>query len=108
MIPDEFYRVGRDVLRKAFPHARARRIEVEVLYGARAFRLRIRNKRNRHRLGNWGLPGVRERAKLVGAKLNSWSEARAGAEVQATVPAAITYGKSRAVRASRFFQSYAD
>jgi len=43
VIQDELYRIGRDVLRKAFPHARARRIEVEVLYGARAFRLRIRD-----------------------------------------------------------------
>jgi signal transduction histidine kinase len=117
VIPDELYRIGCDVLRKAFPHGRASRIEVEVLYGARAFRLRIRDNgigigqkvlEAGARLGNWGLPGVRERAKLVGAKLNCWSEARAGAEVQATVPAAITYGKSRAVRASRFFQSYAD
>jgi hypothetical protein len=43
VIQDELYRIGRDVLRKAFPHARARRIVVEVLYGARAFRLRIRD-----------------------------------------------------------------
>jgi hypothetical protein len=117
VIQDELYRIGRDVLRNAFHHARAMRIEVEVLYGARAFRLRIRDNGigigqkvlvQDARLGNWGSPGVRERAKPVGVKLNSWSEAGAGAEVQVTVPAAIAYEKSRAVRASRFFQSYAD
>jgi signal transduction histidine kinase len=117
LIQDELYRTGRDVLRNAFHHARAMRIEVEVLYGARAFRLRIRDNGigigqkvlvQDARLGNWGSPGVRERAKPVGVKLNSWSEAGAGAEVQVTVPAAIAYEKSRAVRASRFFQSYAD
>ena len=117
VIQDELYRIGRDVLRNAFHHARARRIEVEVLYGARAFRLRIPDNgigigqkvlEQGARMGNWGLPGVRERAKLVGAKLDFWSEAGARAEVQVTVPAAITYGRSRAIRASRFFPSYAD
>ena len=87
--------------------ARARHIEVGVLYGARAFRLRIRDNgigigqkvlEQGARLGNWGLPGVRERARLAGAKLNFWSEAGAGAEVQVTVTAAITYGKSSSSR----------
>jgi signal transduction histidine kinase len=107
VIQDELYRIGRDVLRNAFHHARAMRIEVEVLYGARAFRLRIRDNgigigqkvlEQGARLGNWGLPGVRERARLAGAKLNFWSEAGAGAEVQVTVTAAITYGKSSSSR----------
>jgi hypothetical protein len=37
---------------------------------------------------------VRERAKLVGAKLDFWSEGGAGMEVQLTVPASIAYVKS--------------
>jgi len=37
--------------------------------------------------GHWGLPGVRERAKQIGARLDFWSEAGAGSEVQLTVPA---------------------
>jgi hypothetical protein len=87
--------------------ARARPIEVEVLYGAGALRLRIRDNgigigqkvlEQGARLGNWSLPGVGERAKLAGAKLNFWSEAGAGAEVQVTVTAAITYGKSSSSR----------
>ena len=113
VIQEELYRIGRDVLRKAFPHARARRIEVEVLYGARAFRLRIRDNgigigqkvlEQGARLGNWGLPGVRERAKLVGAKLNFWSEAGAGTEIQVTVPASVAYTKSPEAGVFRFFR----
>jgi signal transduction histidine kinase len=60
------------------------------------------------RAGHWGLPGVRERAKLAGAQLDFWSEAGAGTEVQVTVPAAVAYGKSRGSRAFRFFRSHAD
>ena len=47
------------------------------------------------RAGHWGLPGVRERAQTLGARLDFWSEAGAGTEVQLTVPAAIAYDKSR-------------
>ena len=37
------------------------------------------------RPGHWGLPGVRERAQQIGAKLDIWSEAGAGTEVQLSV-----------------------
>jgi signal transduction histidine kinase len=32
------------------------------------------------RTGQWGLPGIRERAKQIGAQLDFWSEAGAGRE----------------------------
>ncbi len=116
-LQDELYRMGREILRYAFRHARAKRIEVEIRYDERVLRLRIRDdgigidpkvleRGARH--GHWGLPGVRERAKLVGAHLDFWSEAGAGTEVQITVPAAVAYGKSRATGAFGFFRSNAD
>jgi hypothetical protein len=40
------------------------------------------------------LPGIRERAKQIGAQLDFWSEAGAGTEVQVTDPAAVAYAKS--------------
>jgi hypothetical protein len=43
------------------------------------------------RAGHWGLPGVRERAKLAGGQLDFWSEVGAGTEVQVTVPASVAY-----------------
>ena len=45
-------------------------------------------------VGHWGLRGARERAQQIGARLDFWSEAGAGTEVQLTVPAAIAYEKA--------------
>jgi nitrate/nitrite-specific signal transduction histidine kinase len=43
--------------------------------------------------GHWGIPGMRERARLIGSRLDFWSEIGAGTEVQLTVPAAMAYAK---------------
>jgi hypothetical protein len=40
------------------------------------------------------LPGVRERAQQMGAKVDFWGEAGKGTEVQLTVAAAIAYEKT--------------
>jgi len=42
-IRDEVYRIAREVLRNAFRHAHARRIEAEILYDEQQFRLRVRD-----------------------------------------------------------------
>jgi signal transduction histidine kinase len=113
VLQDEIYRIGREVLRNAFRHARAKRIEVEIRYDAPEFRLRIRDDgigidrevlEAGARPGHWGLSGVRERAKLVGAKLDFWSESGAGTEVQLTVPASIAYLKSPTDRVFGLFR----
>jgi signal transduction histidine kinase/ligand-binding sensor domain-containing protein len=109
VLQDEIYRIGREILRNAFRHARAKRIEVEIRYDPQELRLRIRDDGigidpkvlgEGARPGHWGLPGIRERAKLVGANLEFWSEEGAGTEVQITVPASVAYPKSH--QASRF------
>ncbi len=46
------------------------------------------------RAGHWGLPGMRERAKQIGARLEFWSEAGAGTEVELSIPASIAYRDS--------------
>ena len=38
---------------------------------------------------------IRERAKQIGARLDFWSEAGAGTEVELTVPASVAYARSR-------------
>jgi signal transduction histidine kinase len=102
-IRDEVYRIAREVLRNAFRHAHARRIEAEILYDEHQFRLRVRDDgkgmdpqvlEKGGRAGHWGLPGVRERAQQMGAKLDIWGEAGTGTEVQLTVAAAIAYEKT--------------
>ena len=104
ILQDEVYRIAREVLRNAFLHARARQIEAEIRYDDRLFRLRIRDDGKGmdpnvldagRRAGHWGLPGIRERAKQIGARLDFWSEAGAGTEVELTVPASIAYQASR-------------
>jgi signal transduction histidine kinase len=46
------------------------------------------------RAGHWGLPGIRERAKRIGARLDFWSEADAGTEAELTIPASVAYAKA--------------
>lgn len=113
VLQDEIYRIGREILRNAFQHARARQIEVEVRYDDHELRLRIRDDgigidpkllHEGARPGHWGLPGVRERAKLVGARLDFWSEARAGTEVQVAIPASVAYLRSRGARTLKLFR----
>ena len=100
LLQDEVYRTAREILRNAFHHAHASRIEAEIAYDTRFFRLRIRDNGKGIdrkvleagvRQGHWGLPGVRERAKRIGARLRLWSEPGAGTESELTVPARIAY-----------------
>ncbi len=110
---DEIYRIVREVLRNAFRHAQARRIEVEILYGEDQLRLRVRDDgkgmdpkvlKEGRRPGHWGLPGVRERAQQIGAKLDVWSEAGAGTEVQLVVAASVAYRRMSGRSAFKAFQ----
>jgi signal transduction histidine kinase len=102
IIPDELYLITREALRNAFSHAHAHHIEVEITYGERAFRLRIRDDGEgiptqileEGRPGHYGLPGMRERAKQVGGKLDFWSRAGAGTEIELSIPGSIAYRTS--------------
>jgi signal transduction histidine kinase/sugar lactone lactonase YvrE len=102
LLQDEIYRIAREVLRNAFQHARAGRIEAEIRYDRGMFRLRIRDDgkgidssvlKEGARTGHWGLPGMHERAKRMGGSLKIWSEPGAGTEAELTVPARIAYEK---------------
>jgi nitrate/nitrite-specific signal transduction histidine kinase len=46
------------------------------------------------REGHYGLPGMRERAKLVGGKLTIWTELGSGTEIELVIPGAKAYVKS--------------
>jgi signal transduction histidine kinase len=46
------------------------------------------------RSGHYGLPGMRERASQIGAKLSIWSGVGSGTEIELTVPGSIAYGAS--------------
>ncbi len=113
MIQDEIYRVARESLRNAFRHAQARNIETEITYSGSLLRLRFRDDgkgidprvlERGGRSGHWGLPGMHERAKRIGAQLEVWSELAAGTEVELSIPGSIAYETFPARRGFRFFR----
>src|ERR1700761_7592577 len=70
-----------EAMRNAFKHAQARQIEVNLQYDKRQFRMRVRDDgkgtdekfvNEDGRLGHYGLPGMRERAQLLGGTLTVW------------------------------------
>jgi signal transduction histidine kinase len=100
IIRDEVYRIAREALRNAFSHARAHHIEAELIYADRLFRLRIRDDGQgiapaileEGRPGHYGLPGMRERAQQIGAKLTIWSGGGSGTEIELRLEGSIAYG----------------
>ncbi len=104
ILRDEVYKIAAEALRNAFLHANAKQVEVEIRYDNERFRLRVRDDGKgidaavlsaQSREGHYGLPGMRERATLMGAKLTVWSEVDAGTEVEVRVPASIAYATAR-------------
>jgi signal transduction histidine kinase/ligand-binding sensor domain-containing protein len=109
ILRDEVYRIAGEAVRNAYKHAQARRIEVELRYDEREFRLRVRDDgkgidpkllNEDGRPGHYGLRGMRERAKLMGGKLAVWSEVDSGTEVELRIPASRAYETSPVRRRS--------
>jgi signal transduction histidine kinase len=101
---NEVCRIAREILRNAYRHAQATRIETEIRYDDQLLRVRIRDNgrgidpqvlKEGGIAGHWGLRGARERAERIGAQLDFWSETGAGTEVQLTIPASVAYETSR-------------
>jgi signal transduction histidine kinase len=112
IVRDELYGITREALRNAFSHARAQHIEVEITYAERLFRLRIRDDGDgiapgileEGRSGHYGLPGMRERAKKINARLRIWSAMGAGTEIDLSIAGSIAYRVSPARRSFHFFK----
>jgi signal transduction histidine kinase/ligand-binding sensor domain-containing protein len=114
ILRDEVYKIAAEALRNCFRHSRARCVEVEIRYDNEQFRLRIRDDgkgidpqvlQAKASEGHYGLPGMRERATLIGGKLAVWSEADAGTEVELRVPASAAYMTDR--KASWWLRKFA-
>jgi signal transduction histidine kinase len=116
IVRDGVYRFAREALRNAFCHARAHHIEVEIIYAENLFRLRIRDDGagiapavlEDGRPGHYGLPGMRERAAEIGAKLDIWSGIGTGTEIDLSIPGSIAYGKRRGHSRLRLFGEKAE
>jgi signal transduction histidine kinase/ligand-binding sensor domain-containing protein len=104
ILRDEIYKIAAEALRNAFRHSQPRQIEVEIRYDNEQFRLRVRDDgkgvhpailSSHGSEGHYGLPGMRERATLIGGKLVVWSEVDAGTEVELRVPASTAYATAQ-------------
>jgi signal transduction histidine kinase len=99
IIRDEAYRIGREALTNAFRHSRGSKIEVELEYAAKHFKVLIRddgagidrNVLESGRDGHWGLTGMRERAESIGGRVKVWSRANAGTEVELLIPGHVAF-----------------
>ena len=103
IVEEELNKIGKEALSNAFHHAHAQTIEAELTYDSHGLRLRVRDDgrgidpeilRRGHKDGHWGLPGMRERAKKVGANLEVWSHSHAGTEIEIRVPATLAFRTS--------------
>ena len=104
----DVYRIADEGVRNAYRHAGARQITMEIGFDARQFRLRVRDDgqgfdeqviRSKAPAGHFGLQGMRERAELVGGRLDVWSKTGSGTQIQLTIPAAAAYAESPPQRA---------
>jgi ligand-binding sensor domain-containing protein/signal transduction histidine kinase len=112
ILRDEVYAIVREAVRNAFHHAQARDIEVEIRYSGSLLQVRIRDDGKgidsgiaaEGRAGHYGVPGMRERARRIGGKLDVWSATGAGTEIELNLPASIAYGTSPGRGVLRLFR----
>jgi len=103
ILRDDIYRIAGEAVRNAFRHAHARHIEVEVRYGGGELQVRVGDDGqgidpavlSTHRSGHFGLPGMRERAEVLGGHLNVWSRAGIGTEIVLAIPGSAAYASPR-------------
>jgi signal transduction histidine kinase/streptogramin lyase len=104
IVREEGFLIAREALSNAFQHAHAVNIEAEVTYGDTALHVRIRDDGQGisntvldagERPGHFGLIGMRERAKKLGAHIEVWSKPGAGTEVDLRIPAEVAYRREQ-------------
>jgi signal transduction histidine kinase/ligand-binding sensor domain-containing protein len=103
VVADELYQIAREALANAFNHANALSIEVEITYNSTSVGVRVRDNGcgidqqilDRGRQGHWGLSGMRERARNIGASLIIWSNPGSGTEIDLKIPAKVAYSRTR-------------
>jgi signal transduction histidine kinase/ligand-binding sensor domain-containing protein len=100
MVREECYWIGREAVVNALTHSDGRKVEVEITYDPRQFRLRVRDDgrgidpkilEEGGRSDHWGLQGMRERAQKIGGQLKLWSRPETGTEVELIIPRASAY-----------------
>ena len=107
LVFEEMRRFGQEALSNAFRHAHAKLIEAEIHYTRSEFKVRIRDDgigidaavlEPGFRPGHWGLPGMRERAAKIGGRLELWSRAGAGTEIELHLSGGAAYAAAASER----------
>jgi signal transduction histidine kinase len=105
-VVDEIFSIAREAMTNSFRHAQASRMTVELDYGTREFKVSCRDNGKGFNAddvlagataGHWGLRGMAERAKNIGATFSCRSAPAEGTEITIALPARRAY-----VRPSRF------
>ncbi|WP_280151844.1 sensor histidine kinase [Piscinibacter sp. XHJ-5] len=100
LVREEACRIAGEALRNSFRHADARHITVTLNYGVRQFRLTIVDDgkgidattiEGQQPDSHFGLPGMRERAAVIGGQLDVRSAVGRGTEVELRVPGRGAY-----------------
>jgi signal transduction histidine kinase len=106
MVMTELTKIMREALYNAFCHAEASAIEVEINYGKRLFRLRVRDNgkgfepehlQQKSGLQHLGLQNMRTRADRLSARFDLWSRPGLGTEVETTLAAERAYSIKRRI-----------
>jgi ligand-binding sensor domain-containing protein/signal transduction histidine kinase len=107
LVYDETVKIGREALFNAYRHAKAAKIEAELDYTPSDLRMRFRDDgagidpgimARGSRAGHYGLPGMRERAHKIGAKLDIYSRLGGGTEIELRIPAKVAYHPAKESR----------
>lgn len=96
-VQHQIYLIGREALVNALRHSNATTIEAEVEYLRNHLRVVVRDDgcgidaqiMQSGRVSHWGLAGMRERAKGIGAEVRIYSRRGAGTEVEISIPSGI-------------------
>ena len=118
ILRDDIYKITAEALRNAFRHAEATDVDVEIRYDRQQFRLRVQDDGKgfdqallprQAAAAHYGVPGMRERAVLLGGTLTVWSKEGAGTAVELCIPGRSAYVKTRERRwLSRAFAGSSD
>ena len=107
---DEASRIGEEAIRNAFLHANARSIDVAIVYMRKELTLTVNDDGKGlddevatagERAGHYGMIGMRERARRIGATLTISSRGGAGCQVMLTIPSPSAYADERQARRFR-------
>src|SRR5262249_6084180 len=98
ILRDEVHSIASEATDNAVRHSGAGKIEVEICYDKKQLRVRVKDNGKGidpqvlavgGREGHYGLPGMRERAKLSGGNLIIRSRLDSGTEIELSIPASI-------------------